>query len=145
MQVHQRVDWLEIHSRGLIHKEVELLASDESTVLASSSAGDLQMEEASCSVFCVHPRGVELVPGRYGLRISFEGVTGTGKSEGLMRREVSDGHGGTVLATVTHLEPIACRTVFPCMDEPALKAVFSVRLTPSPFHHPPTPIHLVLQ
>ncbi|CZR66799.1 related to puromycin-sensitive aminopeptidase and related aminopeptidases [Phialocephala subalpina] len=50
------------------------------------------------------------------------------RAYGFYRSPVEGPDGKTTWMASTHMEPVDCRKVFPCFDEPALKATFTVTL-----------------
>ncbi|HEX4862859.1 MAG TPA: M1 family metallopeptidase, partial [Acidimicrobiales bacterium] len=72
--------------------------------------------------------GEELKPGSgYRLQLSFGGSLG-GKLQGFYRSTFAGPDGVEQLIASTQFEPTDARRAFPCWDEPAFKAVFSVSL-----------------
>ena len=75
--------------------------------------------------------GEELKPGSgYELRLSFDGSLG-GKLQGFYRSTFAGPDGLERLIASTQFEPTDARRAFPCWDEPAFKAVFSLSLVVS--------------
>ncbi|XP_076995016.1 aminopeptidase Q [Tamandua tetradactyla] len=76
--------------------------------------------------------GQALKPGsRYEVQLNFSGRVELDKNRGLFLNTYTDqGESRTLLAT--QMEPIYARKVFPCFDEPALKATFNITI----IHHP---------
>ncbi|KAK2495815.1 hypothetical protein MC885_013179 [Smutsia gigantea] len=76
--------------------------------------------------------GEALQPGsRYELQLSFSGPVNQYSKEGLFFNVYTDqGERRALLAS--QLEPTFARSVFPCFDEPALKATFNITI----IHHP---------
>jgi aminopeptidase 2 len=54
------------------------------------------------------------------------------KMAGFYRSKYTEQEGKEKYMVVTHLEPTSCRRVFPCWDEPKLKATFNFTLNVSP-------------
>ncbi|XP_048190191.1 aminopeptidase Q [Perognathus longimembris pacificus] len=82
--------------------------------------------------FAVLELGEPLQPGRrYELRLSFAGRAARDAREGLFLTEYRD-QGRRRALIASHLEPTYARNVFPCLDEPALKATFNITI----IHHP---------
>ncbi|XP_039304821.1 aminopeptidase Q-like [Solenopsis invicta] len=66
-----------------------------------------------------------LDPVTYTLHFTFTGVIRPDDcNRGLFRRLYINDKGNKALLAVTHLQPISAREVFPCWDEPAIKATF---------------------
>ncbi|XP_039304904.1 aminopeptidase Q-like isoform X2 [Solenopsis invicta] len=68
-----------------------------------------------------------LDPVMYTLHFTFTGVIRSNDyryNRGLFRRLYINDKGNKALLAVTHLQPISAREVFPCWDEPAIKATF---------------------
>ncbi|XP_003788948.1 aminopeptidase Q [Otolemur garnettii] len=76
--------------------------------------------------------GEALQPGsRYELQLSFSGMVYQDTREGLFLNVYTDqGERRALLAS--QMEPTFARNVFPCLDEPALKATFNITI----IHHP---------
>ncbi len=74
----------------------------------------------------------ELKPGRYTLSFDFAGALPE-KLQGLYRFPYTDPTGAKHWLAVTQMEPIDARRMFPCFDEPADKATFtlSVKIDPA--------------
>ncbi|MGO9557872.1 MAG: M1 family metallopeptidase [Acidimicrobiales bacterium] len=66
-------------------------------------------------------------PGDYVLSCAFAGVLGT-RLRGFYRSTFTDDEGSERVIASTHLEATDARRAFPCFDEPAMKAVFSITL-----------------
>ncbi|EPX72573.1 aminopeptidase Ape2 [Schizosaccharomyces octosporus yFS286] len=62
------------------------------------------------------------------LKLAFTGVISKGM-EGFYRSSYVDADGKTKYLATTQMEPTSARRAFPCWDEPALKATFSIDIT----------------
>uniref|UniRef100_W5MR21 Aminopeptidase n=1 Tax=Lepisosteus oculatus TaxID=7918 RepID=W5MR21_LEPOC len=63
----------------------------------------------------------------YVLRIRFSGYMSTGRRLGLFVSHYTE-DGQDMTLAVSQLEPTHARSVFPCFDEPAMKATFDIRI-----------------
>eukprot|EP00698_Gefionella_okellyi_P025346 TRINITY_DN9242_c0_g1_i2.p1 TRINITY_DN9242_c0_g1~~TRINITY_DN9242_c0_g1_i2.p1 ORF type:complete len:905 (-),score=147.60 TRINITY_DN9242_c0_g1_i2:2079-4760(-) len=71
-----------------------------------------------------------VVPGRYFFVLDFSGAIMAAKtSAGFFRDYFTDSQNITRWLAVTSFEPAFARRAFPCFDEPALKAFFSIRMS----------------
>jgi puromycin-sensitive aminopeptidase len=70
-------------------------------------------------------------PGRWRLRLTFRGALND-KLRGFYRSSYKDATGATRLLAATQFEATDARRAFPCWDEPAFKAVFTVTLAIDP-------------
>uniref|UniRef100_A0A8D0HCZ6 Aminopeptidase n=1 Tax=Sphenodon punctatus TaxID=8508 RepID=A0A8D0HCZ6_SPHPU len=76
--------------------------------------------------------GQSLNPGsRYVLQLSYQGVVEEANFYGLFFVPYKD-MGQSRLLVASQMEPTFARTVYPCFDEPAMKATFNVKIV----HHP---------
>ncbi|XP_012619157.2 aminopeptidase Q [Microcebus murinus] len=76
--------------------------------------------------------GEALQPGsRYELQLSFSGLAFRDTREGLFLNVYTD-QGERRVLLASQMEPTFARNVFPCFDEPALKATFNITI----IHHP---------
>ncbi|KAG0041376.1 hypothetical protein BGZ83_001887 [Gryganskiella cystojenkinii] len=71
--------------------------------------------------------GVELPKGKAVLSINYDGVLND-KMHGFYRSSYKDTEGNTKYMGVTQFEATDARCAFPCWDEPAAKATFSIKL-----------------
>ncbi|NXG48648.1 ERAP1 aminopeptidase, partial [Psilopogon haemacephalus] len=75
-----------------------------------------------------------LLPGhRYTLRIRYSAQLSR-SFYGFYKSTYRSGQGELRVLAVTHFEPTAARMAFPCFDEPAFKATFSIRIRREPKH-----------
>lgn len=65
-------------------------------------------------------------PGKYELQIDFEGTLND-KLVGFYKSSYKDKQGKTRHIATTQMEPTDARRMFPCMDEPAMKAKFKIQ------------------
>src|SRR5665213_3005197 len=73
----------------------------------------------------------ELAPGRYTLHIVFAGVLND-RLCGLYKSTYRDDDDNEHVIATTQFEETDARRAFPCFDEPAMKAVFSITLDVPP-------------
>ncbi|XP_055980688.1 aminopeptidase Q [Sorex fumeus] len=100
-----------------------------------SAGGRVQVTEswfAPDMQYLVLELGEALQPGRlYRVHLSFSGAVNVDAREGLFLNVYTDqGERRALLAS--QMQPTFARTVFPCFDEPALKATFNITV----IHHP---------
>ncbi|KAI1961496.1 Aminopeptidase 2 mitochondrial [Ophidiomyces ophidiicola] len=99
-----------------------LMWGDESELLAHSIKTDLEKQTVT-STF-----GLELAAGsKVRLKHTFSGKL-TDNMAGFYRCSYQDTNGNTKYIASTQMEPTDARRAFPCFDEPALKAEFTVTL-----------------
>jgi aminopeptidase N len=67
-------------------------------------------------------------PGQYSLTLVFQGKLND-KLKGFFREKVTDSEGRVGWLLATQMEPTDARRMFPCFDEPAYKATFSISAT----------------
>ncbi|XP_067208575.1 glutamyl aminopeptidase-like isoform X1 [Linepithema humile] len=70
----------------------------------------------------------EMSPGIYNLRIKYTGV-GNDNNHVFFRTPYKNKENFTELMTLTNFQRIGARQVFPCWDEPAMKATFMISVT----------------
>ncbi|XP_049628695.1 aminopeptidase Q [Suncus etruscus] len=123
-----------LHSRGLACGAAEVRGP-----LARGAAGAQgpavpvrAARQAPGAPYLVLELGRALRPGRlYRVRLGFGGAASLRAREGLFLDRYADrGEPRTLLAS--QMEPTFARNVFPCFDEPALKATFNITI----IHHP---------
>jgi puromycin-sensitive aminopeptidase len=66
-----------------------------------------------------------LAPGKYSVVLQFQGTLND-KLKGFFRERVTDSEGRIGWLCATQMEPTDARRMFPCFDEPAYKATFSI-------------------
>ena len=67
-----------------------------------------------------------IAPGKYSLECNFNGILND-KLVGFYRSSFKDKKGKTHFLATTQMEPSDARRMFPCFDEPAMKASFKIR------------------
>ncbi|XP_003920728.2 aminopeptidase Q [Saimiri boliviensis] len=106
-----------------------------SPVTGNTTVGRVPVDKVWFAVdteYMVLELGEPLQPGSsYELQISFSGVVFEDLREGLFFSVYTD-HGERRVLIASQLEPTFARFVFPCFDEPALKATFNITI----IHHP---------
>src|SRR5262245_32732257 len=100
------------------------------SVAAESADGVVLQGTASIDPVAERARLVfpaPLAPGDWRLRLRFTGVLND-RLHGFYRSTYTDAQGAAHVIAATQFESTDARRAFPCWDEPALKAVFSVTL-----------------
>ena len=108
------------------------IASGWASEVAEIGAGEtltVALDEAT--EFLTLEAGETLSPGHYTLSISFSGVLND-KLCGFYRSTFRDDAGEEQVIATTQFEETDARRAFPCFDEPALKAIFSITLDVPP-------------
>jgi hypothetical protein len=121
---------LVIHAKDLVLGDVRLL--NEATG-EWHDAEAVQRVNAECAVLRFAAKDVDFVAWRAAevrvqLSLSFVGEL-RAELVGLYRSQYVDDDGVTRTLAATQLEPTHARRVFPCFDEPSLKAVFELAVT----------------
>ncbi|XP_043485217.1 aminopeptidase Q-like [Leptopilina heterotoma] len=70
----------------------------------------------------------DLNPGAYELNLKFKGYIHDHQLYGFFRSSYNDERKQKIFYALTHFEPTFARQVFPCWDEPALKAKFEINI-----------------
>lgn len=121
---------LVIHAKDLVLGDVRVV--NEATGVAYDAEG-VQRVNAECAVLKFPSKDVDFVAWsaaevRVQLSLSFVGEL-RNELVGLYRSQYVDDDGVTRTLAATQLEPTHARRVFPCFDEPSLKAVFELAVT----------------
>lgn len=110
-----------LHSVDLIHQDIRLLADDEIPVTKTDTNEKYD--------FLVIHLSKELQPGqRLSISIEFTGHMKEEEMRGLYRSWYIDSNRKKKWLAATHMEPVASRKMFPCFDEPAMKANFTMNV-----------------
>ena len=115
---------LEIHSATLSSGW-----QSEGAALADAAGLSIAIDEAT--EFLTLGATATITPGRYTLSIAFSGILND-KLCGFYRSTFQDDDGNERVIATTQFEETDARRAFPCFDEPALKAVFSITLDVPP-------------
>ncbi len=118
--VHEVTYTLILNACELTIQQVTLM--DET---GASQAGSATLDEPNERAVFEFPQAIS--PGRYALRIAFEGLLND-KLRGFYRSTYKNAEGEDVILATTQFEPTDARRAFPCWDEPAAKAVFQATL-----------------
>ncbi|RLU27565.1 hypothetical protein DMN91_001369 [Ooceraea biroi] len=70
------------------------------------------------------------------IEIAYEGHLNASELRGFYKSSYMKDTGETRWLAATHLEPVGARKMFPCFDEPGMKAVFTVQVNVPPGYHP---------
>jgi hypothetical protein len=121
---------LVIHAKDLVLGDVRVL--NEASGVTHDAEG-VQRINAECAVLRFAAKEVDFVAWsasdvRVQLSMSFVGEL-RDELVGLYRSQYVDDDGVTRALAATQLEPTHARRVFPCFDEPSLKAVFELAVT----------------
>ncbi|MBY0358838.1 MAG: M1 family metallopeptidase [Candidatus Obscuribacterales bacterium] len=117
-------------------RKITLNVKDLRITKASIAGGDIAGLPAVVTYERKQERAVldleDTIPaGRYKLNLTFEGNLND-KLVGFYRSKYSDHSGKTHYLAVTQMEPTDARRMFPCFDEPDLKATFKITATIDP-------------
>ncbi len=118
--VHEATQDLVLNACELTIQQVAL--TDET---GASQPGRATLDEPNERAVLEFPQAIR--PGRYTLRIAFEGSLND-KLRGFYRSIYKNAEGEDVVLATTQFESTDARRAFPCWDEPAAKAVFQATL-----------------
>jgi|UniRef100_A0A7S4GCC8 aminopeptidase N len=121
-EVHVATDVITVHARELVIGEVTFDPADGKAMEADEISLKKKAQTATFKFLDVLPTG----KGR--LTIKFKGILND-QMAGFYRSEYVDSKGKKVHMATTQFEAIDARRCFPCWDEPARKATFTVQLT----------------
>ncbi|KAF8953474.1 hypothetical protein CPC16_000705 [Podila verticillata] len=120
LTIHEPTKTIQINTKELtLHwARVEI---DGKTHETSSTSYDDHRETTTLTFESELPKGAAI------LSINFDGILND-KMAGFYRSSYKDTEGNTQYMGVTQFEATSCRMAFPCWDEPAVKATFSIKL-----------------
>ncbi|XP_029666435.1 glutamyl aminopeptidase-like isoform X2 [Formica exsecta] len=126
IKISKETRYITLHSLNLAITETTLINEDvrqsknEKFVYKSTEYSYIQEK----NIVIIHFNN-KLLPGNYTLDIEFFAET-IDNIEGLFRTSYTNEKGDKVWLIATHLEAIGARQLFPCWDEPELKANFTI-------------------
>ncbi|NXX84708.1 AMPQ Aminopeptidase, partial [Urocolius indicus] len=118
-----------LHSSGLRSRGAAAVRGPLSEPGAAVEVARLRQEEAG-EVAVLELRGRLRSGRRYVLQLGFQGRLRE-DPDGLFLTRYSD-QGRSSMLIASQLEPTYARTVYPCFDEPAMKATFNIRIVHDP-------------
>eukprot|EP00842_Homolaphlyctis_polyrhiza_P000877 jgi/Hompol1/1790/HPOL_004804-RA len=128
LQISKQSNFIVVHQAGLTIGAVEL--ADVSGKSIPIRSIEHRPAEQYIVVFVSQP----LAPGAFQISLEFKGTL-TESLDGYRLSRWTDDSGNSRYITATQLEPTLARTVFPCLDEPAMKSIFTFKLSAeTPFH-----------
>uniref|UniRef100_A0A182QWB6 Aminopeptidase n=1 Tax=Anopheles farauti TaxID=69004 RepID=A0A182QWB6_9DIPT len=129
LDIRQQTKTIYVHSRGLRITTNELyLRNTPNNVTFLETLRYVEDTEREFVIFSIRRA---IAPATYTLRITFEGQLHTDE-DGFYISSYRDANGTRKYLASTQFQAISARSAFPCLDEPALKATFSVNIQ----HHP---------
>ncbi|XP_053668752.1 aminopeptidase N-like [Anopheles marshallii] len=129
LDIQRQTPTIYVHNRGLRITYNELYFSDEGANITFLET--LRYTEDAEREFTIFSIRRALAPAEYILRIDFEGQLRV-DDDGFYMSSYRDENGARRYLASTQFQAISARSAFPCLDEPALKATFSVEIK----HHP---------
>ncbi|KAG5326559.1 AMPN Aminopeptidase, partial [Acromyrmex heyeri] len=119
---------ISLHSRELkINETATTLINDNSTVYKPMK----HIYNVTTNILTLNFNDI-LSPGLYILNMKFAGnLSKPSQKQGFMKFSYTTYKGNTKWLAVTHFEPNGAKRMFPCWDEPALKATFNISI----LHH----------
>uniref|UniRef100_A0A182NNG8 Aminopeptidase N n=1 Tax=Anopheles dirus TaxID=7168 RepID=A0A182NNG8_9DIPT len=126
-------DQLVLHNRGLVISSAKLSSLPNGVNGAPQLIGDVQYSTDTTFEHITFTNPSVLQPGMYLLEVEFQGRLSTNDDGFYVSSYVNDQDERRYLAT-TQFESTSARMAFPCYDEPALKATFTVSITHSIFY-----------
>lgn len=126
--VNKRVDYIVLHSKQLNFTQISLIHADESIPVVETLENDF-LEQLYIKLNRQLESHIDYV-----LKINFTRKMEE-KLEGFYISSYTDSSSDKrkFMAT-THFQATSARTAFPCFDEPALKATFSLKMVHEPIH-----------
>ncbi|KAM9507415.1 aminopeptidase Q isoform 2-T2 [Guaruba guarouba] len=125
----QDTDAALLHSSGLRSHGAAVVRGPLSEKGAVVEVAGLRMDAAS-EVAVLELRGRLLAGRRYVLQLGFQGRLEEDLDGLFLTRYTDQGLSSMLIAS--QLEPTYARTVYPCFDEPAMKATFNIRIVHDP-------------
>ncbi|XP_015435663.1 PREDICTED: uncharacterized protein LOC107191201 [Dufourea novaeangliae] len=120
-EVNERTKVIFLHSSGLVHDAINVSVDYKNLNIVKTDA--IKKYD-----FMTIELAEELKIGQIvNIQISFSGTLND-EMRGFYRTWYYDDSGRTRWLAATHLEPVGARKVFPCFDEPALKANFTMEV-----------------
>ncbi|KAG5322226.1 AMPN Aminopeptidase, partial [Pseudoatta argentina] len=119
---------ISLHSRELkINETATTLINDNNTVYKPLK----HIYNVTTNILTLNFNDI-LSPGLYILNMKFAGnLSKSSQKQGFMKFSYTTYKGNTKWLAVTHFEPNGAKRMFPCWDEPALKATFNISI----LHH----------
>nr|AWI48529.1 alanine aminopeptidase N1 [Anopheles stephensi] len=130
LQVLETTDQLVLHTRGLVISSARISSLPNGVTGAPVLIGDATYSTNTTIEHITFTSPNILQPGFFWLEVSFVGQLATNDDGFYVSSYVADSGERRYLAT-TQFESTSARMAFPCYDEPALKATFTVSLTHS--------------
>jgi puromycin-sensitive aminopeptidase len=119
IQVHKATTKIVLNSSDIT------VSSAEYTSPGSAKPKKLSIHNQSKLQEVVFETKEPITPGAYSVTLQFEGKLND-KLRGFFREKVTDSEGRNGWLCATQMEPTDARRMFPCFDEPAYKATFSI-------------------
>lgn len=121
VRVDARTDKIVLNSVELKVTGASIFAKNEKR--GETPVGSMKIKSEGETIVMSSPRVLD--PGIYRLYLSFKGKLNE-KLCGFYRATATDAKGKQVTIATTQMEPTDARRMFPCFDEPAMKAVFKL-------------------
>ncbi|XP_050072636.1 aminopeptidase N-like [Anopheles maculipalpis] len=130
LQILEATDKLVLHNRGLVISSAKISALPNGVTGAPTLIGDVTYSTDTTYEHITFTCPSIQQPGFYWLEVTFTGRLATNDDGFYVSSYVTDSGERRYLAT-TQFESTSARMAFPCYDEPALKATFTVSITHS--------------
>ncbi|KAF9079195.1 hypothetical protein BGX23_004782, partial [Mortierella sp. AD031] len=121
LTIHEATKTVSVNTKDLTLKSTSI-EIDGKTIEPVSSAFDEHRDTTTFTFDSELPKGAAV------LRITYDGIL-SDKMAGFYRSSYKDAEGNTKYMGVTQFEATDARRAFPCWDEPAAKATYSISLT----------------
>ncbi|KAF9910537.1 hypothetical protein EC991_006355 [Linnemannia zychae] len=121
LTIHEATKTVSVNTKDLTLKS-SAIEIDGKTIEPASSAFDEHRDTTTFTFDSELPKGAAV------LRITYDGIL-SDKMAGFYRSSYKDAEGKTKYMGVTQFEATDARRAFPCWDEPAAKATYSISLT----------------
>uniref|UniRef100_A0A182VX16 Aminopeptidase n=1 Tax=Anopheles minimus TaxID=112268 RepID=A0A182VX16_9DIPT len=132
LDIRQQTKTIYVHNRGLRITFNELYLSDSAAnITLLETLRYTEDVEREFTIFAIRRA---IAPAEYILRLDFEGQLRT-DDDGFYMSSYRNENGTRRYLASTQFQAISARSAFPCLDEPALKATFSVEIKHHPSYH----------
>jgi puromycin-sensitive aminopeptidase len=117
-----------LHAKELAFASAEYWLLDDASRAEAVRAEQIHVNLKATTVKFIFPKAIPSTATSLALKIEYTGFLNN-QMAGFYRSSYTDIHGNTKIMASTQFESLDARRAFPCVDEPAAKAVFGLALT----------------